>query len=301
MKAPLERPPNVASEAVWSGLARGEEHRLRRGRPALRQLDERPAVDRPAARRRGSPASAPGPWRVGGGRKRGLPAEQLGLHDLLEVLQARAAVARVEQHLEQHAGGHALEEVAQLVVDDDRVAVPLVALLPDVVAGEGLVEVVRLVVAARLVRHLRAVAREGEDDVVARLGRVDELVRAVHDGALRGGGVGAAPSWPAPVKPICRRAFAMSLASLTQPPSQLVCGSDSNSLIPTHRALRAMAVPSFSGTPRSSGFDWGVCRFTPFRGRRRVSRTRRRRATSGRPRPGPPRERGRSPGTSECP
>src|SRR3954447_3852622 len=50
---------------------------------------------------------------------------------------------------------------------------------------------------------------------------------------------------PRAVKPRGRRALATSLASFTQPLSQLVGGSDLNSLIPTHRALLAMAVPSF--------------------------------------------------------
>src|SRR4051812_282466 len=58
---------------------------------------------------------------------------------------------------------------------------------------------------------------------------------------------------PRAVKPRGRRALATSLASFTQPLSQLVCGSDVNSLIPTQRALLAIAVPSFRGPACRAG------------------------------------------------
>ena len=57
-------------------------------------------------------------------------------------------MAGVQQHLEQHAVRDLREQVAQLVVDDHGLAVPGVAALLDVVAGERLVETVRLVVVA---------------------------------------------------------------------------------------------------------------------------------------------------------
>ena len=51
------------------------------------------------------------------------------------------------------------------------------------------------------------------------------------------------------VKPSPLRALVMSLASLTQPLSQLLIGSDLNSLMPTQSARRAMIVP-FDGVFR---------------------------------------------------
>src|SRR6476469_9130619 len=172
------------------GLARREQHGLRRGRPALGQLDEGPAVGTAG---RGEGPQRPRLLQALARRRRQeprLPTEELCLHDLLEVLQSGPAVARVEQHLEQDAGRNAGQEVVQLVVDDDGVAVPLVALLADVVTGEGLVEVVGLEVAAGLVGHLGAVAREREDDVVTRLRGVDALRQGRHDRTLARGGVG---------------------------------------------------------------------------------------------------------------
>src|SRR6478735_2230947 len=172
------------------GLARGEEHRLGAGATALGQLDEGLAVDGPRRREGTDGADL---LEAGGGRRRqepGRAAEDGRLHDLLEVAQAGAAVARVEEHLEQHPLGHRREEVVQLVVDDDGVAVPLVAALADVVAGERLVEAVGLDVPAGLVGHLRAVAGEGEHDGVAGLGLAHEVGERGHDVLLRGVGVG---------------------------------------------------------------------------------------------------------------
>ena len=101
----VDRPANVASEAVWSACTR------RTARASLRWCGSSSARRAPCGRR------CAGGGRRGCARVWARPpasaaagsagaAEQLGLHDLVEVLEAGAAVARVEEHLEEHAGRH---------------------------------------------------------------------------------------------------------------------------------------------------------------------------------------------------
>ncbi|EKD39484.1 MAG: hypothetical protein ACD_75C00391G0003 [uncultured bacterium] len=65
-------------------------------------------------------------------------------------------MAGIEKDLQQHIGWQRQEQVAQFVVDDDMVFVPLVAGRGQIVGAEGLINMIFFLVAVQ-VRHLGAV------------------------------------------------------------------------------------------------------------------------------------------------
>ena len=73
-------------------------------------------------------------------------------------------MARVQDDVDEGGGGKVAEHGVQVVVGDEGRQIPLVAVLAHVVGDEGLVG--HIVFVARVVRHLGAMRRQGEDQVI---------------------------------------------------------------------------------------------------------------------------------------